>query len=124
MRTALLLVFAAACLSLASCAGPAADAGWVVEKMEIPLYHATMIEPEAGFSYHVEYCGAKLTRGSQSITVVYRPMDFSERDPGFAAGDKVTVEGLDAAEDFGATDGVDYWIHDIKVFNPQRMRGF
>jgi len=102
----------------AGCAQPDSSAAWRVEEMEIPLYHSSTIDSESGAMLHIEYCGAKLTRGSETIQIVYRPIDFAARNPGFAEGDRVTVDGLDGqggVEDFGGADGPDYWIYDVKV---------
>ena len=91
------------------------DKAWTVEAIEIPLYHSSTADPETGNLFHVEYCGAKMLRGTEELHVVYRPIDFPERNPGFAAGDRVSIGGLGQAEDYGAMDGPDYWITDLPI---------
>ena len=101
--------------AVAGCGAPGNSAAWRVEEMEIPLYHSSTIDAESGAMLHVEYCGAKLTRGAETIRIVYRPIDFPRRDPGFAAGDRVTLEGLDEAKDLDSLEGRNVWIYDVKV---------
>jgi len=79
------------------------------------LYHSSTADPASGNIAHVEYCAAKLSRGSDVLHIVYRPIDFPNRNPGFAKGDAVAVTGIDMAKDFGAVDGPDYWISDVKI---------
>jgi len=88
---------------------------WLVEAMEIPLYHSSTIDPQSGNMFHVEYCGAKLSKGDQTLHIVYRPIDFPNRNPGFQKGDLVSLSGLDKAKDYNTIEGRDYWIYDIKV---------
>ncbi|MBM4154225.1 MAG: hypothetical protein FJ221_04265 [Lentisphaerae bacterium] len=102
-------------LLAASCTTPQHQTPWRVEKTEIALYHSSTVDPQSGFILHIEYCAAKLSRGSDVLHVVYRPIDFPGRNPGFAEGDTVIVGGIDKAKDFGAVEGNDYWISDIKV---------
>jgi hypothetical protein len=98
-----------------SCTTTQDQSVWRVNKTEIALYHSSTADPESGAIAHVEYCAAKMSRGTKVIHVVYRPIDFPNRNPGFAEGDTVTVSGIDKAKDFGAVEGPDYWISDIKV---------
>jgi len=92
------------------------DSGlWVVEEMEIPLYHSSTIDPQSGHMFHVEYCGAKLSKGEQTLHIVYRPIDYPNRNPGFQKCDLVSLSGLDKAKDYNTIEGRDYWIYDIKV---------
>jgi len=115
MRTLARIAVLPVVATLISCQGPAASSAWLVEEMEIRLYHSSTRDPGSGAIYHVEYCGVKLTRGSEEIHLVYRPIDFPGRDPGFDKGDRVRIDGLDGAKDFGALDGPDYWISDVVV---------
>jgi hypothetical protein len=92
------------------------DAGlWLIEEMEIPLYHSSTIDPQSGHMFHVEYCGAKLSKGDQTLHIVYRPIDYPNRNPGFQKGDLVSLSGLDKAKDYNTVEGRDYWIYDIMV---------
>ncbi len=116
MKATLQIMVLVAILVAASCTPKGQDQSlWLVEETEIPLYHSSTIDPASGGIAYVEYCGAKLSRGSDRLHLVYRPADFPDRNPGFARGDTVTLRGLDQAKDFGAMEGRDYWIHDVEV---------
>ena len=111
MQAILLAVF----LGSASCGTRQDSTAWEVEETEIALYHSSTPDPESGFIAHVEYCAAKLSSGARVLHIVYRPIDFPNRNPGFAKGDTVTITGLDKARDLGAVEGRDYWIGDIEI---------
>lgn len=115
MRISLQTILLAVLLASASCRTRQDSSAWVVEETEIALYHSSTIDPESGYMAHVEYCAAKLSSGPSVLHIVYRPIDFPNRNPGFAKGDTVTITGLDKAKDFGAVEGRDYWITDIKI---------
>jgi hypothetical protein len=91
------------------------EGAWVVQDTEIALYHSSTTDPTSGNILHVEYCAAKFSRGSEVLHVVYRPIDFPKRNPGFSKGDAVYVTAQDKANDFGAVEGTDYWIHDVEI---------
>ena len=120
MKVAFLAVLIAVVVTLVSCTAASNQTVWLVEATEIPLYHSSTADPASGYIFHVEYCAAKLSSGSDVVHIVYRPIDFPNRNPGFAKGDTVTVAGLEKARDFSAMDGPDYWIHDIKVIRSSR----
>jgi len=115
MRIGLQAILLTVLLASASCTTTHKSSAWVVEETEIALYHSSTADPESGYIAHVEYCAAKLSSGPSILHIVYRPIDFPNRDPGFAKGDTVTVTGLDKAKDFGAVEGRDYWITHIKI---------
>ena len=115
MRTPMFLGLAMVVAMLGCRGGDRAPAPWSVEEMEIPLYHSSTLDPESGNFFHVEYCAARLVSGDRTIHIVYRPIDFPGRDPGFREGDAVVVEGLSAADDYGALEGRDYWITDLTI---------
>lgn len=115
MRVCFCSLFALVLVLGASCTTRQHQTTWRVEKTEVALYHSSTADPESGAIAHVEYCAARLSRGSDIVHVVYRPIDFPNRNPGFAEGDTVTVRGIDQAKDFGAVEGGDFWIADIKV---------
>ena len=115
MRVHLQAVLLLVLLAWASCATTHRSSAWVVEETEIALYHSSTADPESGHIAHVEYCAAQLSRGPGVLHIVYRPIDFQNRDPGFAKGDTVTITGLEKAKDFGAVEGRDYWITDITI---------
>ncbi len=102
-------------MASASCATTRDQDAWLVEKIEIALYHSSTTDPTSGRIAHVEYCASRLSRGRDVLHIVYRPIDFPNRNPGFAKGDKVTIKGLDKAKDFGAMEGKDVWIYDVKI---------
>jgi hypothetical protein len=115
MKTSLHIFLVLALFCSVSCTTTQDGGLWVVEEMEIPLYHSSTIDPQSGNMFHVEYCGAKLSKGDQSLHIVYRPTDYPNRNPGFQKCDLVSLSGLDKAEDYNAIEGRDYWIYDIKV---------
>jgi len=115
MKLSMQVILMTGVLALASCTVERDSNAWVVREMEIALYHSSSFDTESGNVFHVEYCAAKLTDGPNVLHIVYRPIDFPQRNPGFAKGDSVTITGTDKAEDFGAVDGEDYWITDIEI---------
>ena len=115
MRISLQVILLLVLLASASCTRTHSSSAWVVEETEIALYHSSTADPESGYILHVEYCAAKLSSGPSVLHIVYRPIDFPDRNPGFAKGDTITVTGLDKAKDFGAVEGRDYWITHIKI---------
>jgi len=115
MKLSIQAILLASLLASASCTARHDSNAWMVREMEIALYHSSSFDAESGNVFHVEYCAAKLTNGPNVLHIVYRPIDFPERNPGFAKGDSVTITGTDKAEDFGAVDGDDYWITDIEI---------
>ncbi len=66
---------------VAGCTHRQGQALWRVEKLEIPLYHSSTSDPASGAMAHVEYCAARLSRGQEVFHVVYRPIDYPERNP-------------------------------------------
>ncbi len=115
MKTGSYVVLAIALLSLASCTTTQNQNAWRVEKTEIPLYYSSDVDPRSGNVAVVEYCGAKLSNGSDVLHVVYRPNDYPNRNPGFVKGDTVTIKGLDKAKDSGSFEGRDCRISDIEI---------
>ena len=115
MRMTVRIIILGMVLASASCTTVQHQTVWRVDQTEIALYHSSTADPASGNIAHVEYCGAKLSRGSDVLHIVYRPIDFPNRDPGFAEGNTVTVTGIDKVKDFGAVEGPDYWISDVKI---------
>ncbi len=115
MKTSLQIFLVLALFCSVSCTTTQDSGLWLVEEMEIPLYHSSTVDAQSGNIFHVEYCGAKLSNGAQTLHIVYRPIDFPNRNPGFQKCDLVSLSVLDKAKDFNAVDGPDYWINDIKV---------
>ena len=106
---------AAAMVAGVSCSPKSDPEVWEVTETEIPLYHSTAPDPATGNLFHVEYVAAELQQGTEVFHVVYRPIDYPDRNPGFGPGDQVRVSGLRSAEDFGAMDSPDFWITDLEI---------
>jgi hypothetical protein len=115
MKTKLHILLLLALFCLVSCTTTQDSGLWMVEEMEIPLYHSSTVDAQSGSIFHVEYCGAKMSNGTQTLHIVYRSIDFPNRNPGFQKGDLVSLSGLDKAKDYNTVEGRDYWIYDIKV---------
>ena len=115
MKVVLLIGFGLSLIAAASCRSTTNDDKWSVLATDIEVYHSSTANPQTGNIAHTEYCAAKLSNGPSLLHIIYRPADFPDRNPGFSRGDILKIMGMEKSEDFGAVEGLDFWIEDVKI---------